>query len=172
MAWQISNRLEATKTSDQPVVDAQMRQQIEAEFPKYPTKQAVLLTALHMVQDKYRHVSDQAILELAEIIEISPAEVLDTLSFYDMYTREPQGEHKIGVCVSLSCELCGCKDIIGQVKDKLGIGPGETTEDGKFSVVAMECIGACEFAPAILLDETVHKIDSESQLSQIIDSSK
>lgn len=173
MAWKVVDRLTPTPAeSAEPLIDAQMREQIEAEFVKYPTKRAALLTALHLVQDKYKQISDQAIRELAEIIEISPGEVLDTLSFYDMYSRHKMGRHKIGVCVSLSCELCGCKDLISRVKSKLGISPGETTDDGKFSLVGMECIGACEFAPAILLDEKLHQIEYLNTLEELIDNVK
>ncbi len=170
MAWKVVDRLTPTppETSGKLIDDA-MRARIEAEFTKYPSKRAALLTALHMVQDKYRCVSDQAMCELAEIFEISPAEVLDTMSFYDMYSRKKMGNHKIGVCVSLSCELWGGKDLMDRLRKKLGITPGQTTEDGKFSVVGMECIGACEYAPAILLDERLHKIDSLDQLDQLVD---
>ncbi len=169
MAWQIVDRLKGTPDSADKVVTDEMRQKIEAEFAKYPTKQAVLLTSLHMVQNKYKQISDQAIRELAEIHEISPGEVLDTLSFYDMYSREKLGKNLIGVCVSLSCDICGCKDLMKKVKDKLNIGPRETTEDGKFTLIPMECIGACEMAPAILMNEDLHKIESVEQLDDLID---
>ena len=168
MAWKILNRLIGSEPADKPVLSKQVREQIKAEFAKYPTKRAVLLTALHLVQQELGQLSDPAIREVAELIAISPAEVLDTLSFYDMYSREKRGRHIIGVCRSLSCELCGCHKLLAMVKDKLHIGPGETTPDNKFTLLLMECIGACEYAPAILVDETLHKVDSAEAFEKII----
>lgn len=168
MVWNIVNQLESSDATDTAVLSAGVRERIVAEFVKYPTKRAVLLTALHWVQKELGHLSDPAIREIAKIIEISPAEVLDTLSFYDMYSREKRGHHIIGVCRSLPCELCGCHKVADQVKEKLGIGPGETTADNKFTLLMMECIGACEMAPAILMDETLHKVDSPEALDKII----
>ena len=169
MAWDVVDRLKEPALSGEAVLDDTMKAEIESDFGKYPTKRAVLLQALHLVQNKYRHVNDQAIVEIAALLELSPAEVLDTLSFYDMYSRKEQGEHKIGVCVSLSCELCGCKEIFETLKAKLGIGPGQTSDDGKFTVMPMECIGTCEYAPAILMDETLCKIESAAQLEELIE---
>lgn len=168
MAWKILNRLVGSEPAGKPVLSKQVREQIKAEFAKYPTRRAVLLTALHWVQQELGHISDPAIREVAELIEISPAEVLDTLSFYDMYSREKRGHHIIGVCRSLSCELCGCYQLLEMVKNRLGIDPGETTADNKFTLLLMECIGACEYAPAILVDETLHKVDSAEAFDKIL----
>jgi NADH-quinone oxidoreductase subunit E len=168
MVWNIDNRLAGSETAEAAVLSNDMRERIVAEFEKYPTKRAVLLTALHWVQKELGYISDAAIREVAGLIEISPAEVLDTLSFYDMYSREKRGHHIIGVCRSLSCELCDCHKIVDSVKDKLGIGPGETTADNKFTLLMMECIGACEYAPVILMDESLHKIDSVEALDKVI----
>lgn len=169
MVWNITNRLEGSQATETSVLSESLREKITAEFEKYPTKRAVLLTALHWVQKELGHLSDPAIREIAGLLEISPAEVLDTLSFYDMYSREKRGRHIIGVCRSLSCELCGCHKLVDTVKEKLNIGPGETTPDNKFTLLMMECVGACEMAPAILMDETLHKIDSPEALDKILD---
>ena len=168
MAWQIIDRLQSAEPSAEPVLDAALKERITAEFDKYPTKRAALLTALHWVQEKEGHLSDQAMCEVAEVFDLSPAEVLDTASFYEMYTREKRGRHLIGVCRSLSCELCGHENTVELIRAKLGIGPGETTEDGKFSVILMECIGGCEFAPAILVDEKMVKVESPEQLEKAL----
>ena len=169
MVWKIVDRMKGGAVAEGAVVvDEAMVSVIKADFERYPTKRAVLLKALHLVQAKEGFVSDQAMREVAGLLEISPAEVLDTLSFYDMYSRQKRGRHLIGVCVSLSCELCGCEKILGQLKKTFGIGPGETTEDGSYTVVPMECIGTCEYAPAILVDEQEYKIDDVEQLEEII----
>ena len=168
MVWNIVNKLKGSAATDKPVLSKTLREQITAEFKKYPTKRAVLLTALHLVQQELGEISDPAIREVAELIEISPAEVLDTLSFYDMYSRKKRGRHIIGVCRSLSCELCGCHKLLEMVKSKLNIAPGETTPDNKFTLLMMECIGACEYAPAILLDETLYKVDSAEAFDKVL----
>ncbi len=169
MVWDVVDRMKGGAVAGGAVVvDEEMAAVIRADFDRYPTKRAVLLKALHLVQAKEGCVSDQAMREIAGLLDLSPAEVLDTLSFYDMYSRQKRGRHLIGVCMSLSCELCGCEKILGQLKERFGIGPGETTEDGTYTVVPMECIGTCEYAPAILVDEQEYKVENVEQLEEII----
>ncbi len=145
-----------------------MKQEIVTLFDKYPTKQAALLAALHKVQDTYRHISEQAMLELAELLEVSPAQVSDTAGFYDMYSLRERGRHTIGLCESLSCELCGSESLLTALEEKLGIKPGQTTEDGKFTLMLMQCLGACDFAPAMLIDKVLYKNVSVDKLDDIL----
>jgi NADH-quinone oxidoreductase subunit E len=168
MVWEAKNRLESTVTDDKPVLAKKLRSEIEELFKRYPSKRAALLPALHKVQGELGYLSDAAIIEIAELLELAPAEVLDTASFYDMYTRQERGRHLIGVCESLSCELCGCEDLLHALKEKLGIEPGQTTEDKKFTLITMQCLGACDFAPAMLVDETLYKTVSVEQLDEIL----
>lgn len=168
MVWQAQDRLETTASDDTPVLAKDLRSQIEALFPKYPNKRAALLPALHRVQDELGRLSDPAIAEIAELLDLAPAEVLDTATFYDMYTRQKRGRHVIGVCESLSCELCGCEDLLGALKEKLGIEVGQTTDDERFTLIAMQCLGACDFAPAMLIDDTLYKTVTVDQLDEIV----
>lgn len=169
MVWQIKKSVNAGPTAKIDGLTDKMREAITADFKNYPTKRPVILKALHMVQDEYKYISDKAMIDIAGMIDLSPAEVLDTMSFYDMYTREKRGKYDIGVCVSLSCELCGCSKVKDMVKEIVGIAPGETTDDGKFSVFNMECIGACEHAPAILINHKLFKVENKEQLKTLIE---
>ncbi|MFC1783023.1 NADH-quinone oxidoreductase subunit NuoE [Planctomycetota bacterium] len=168
MVWEPQDRLTAAEPAAKALLDKKLKADIKALCNLYPNKQAALLPTLHRVQGKLGHLSDQALVEIAEVLELSPAQVLDTAGFYDMYTRKERGNHLIGVCESLSCEICGCGEILQALKDKLSIEPGQTTDDGKFTLITMQCIGACDFAPAILIDEKLYKTVEIDQLDQIL----
>ncbi len=145
-----------------------LRHKILAYLPRYPSKQAVTLPALHLVQDALRCVPLEAIREIADLLDLSPAEVHDTMSFYGFYRDEqhPLGKTRLWVCRSLACMLQGGEEVLGQVCHKLGVRPGGTSADGKITVEFAECIGACEGAPAVLLDDearmnvTADKVDA------------
>jgi NADH-quinone oxidoreductase subunit E len=134
------------------------KQRIRAEFPKYANKRAVTLPALHIVQDEHRCVSREAIREVAALLELPPAEVYDTLSFYGFFRDEsaPLGKHRVWVCRSLSCALRGGEELLEEISAKLGAEPGKTTTDGKITLEFAECLGACEGAPCLLVDDECH----------------
>jgi NADH-quinone oxidoreductase subunit E len=135
----------------------EIRKRIQAYLPRYPSKQAVTLPALHIVQDEYRYVSREVIREIADLLDLSPAEVHDTMSFYGIF-REDEA-HKLGktrlwVCRGLACALREGEEVLGDVCRKLNVKPGQTTADGKITVEFAECIGVCDGAPAVLIDDT------------------
>jgi NADH-quinone oxidoreductase subunit E len=146
---------------------AELRQKIEAYLPRYPRKQAAALPALHLVHDTLRCVSNEAIREIAEILEISPAELHDAMSFYNFFKEadNPLGRTRLWVCRSLACQLRGCDELLEHLSNKLLVAPGETTKDGAITLEFAECIGACEGAPCFLvndepvMDMTVSKAD-------------
>lgn len=135
-----------------------MREKIVDLLPRYPQKQAVTLPALHIVQDERRCVPRAAIEEIADLLELSPAEVQDTLSFYGFFRHErsPLGKHRLWVCRSLSCMLRGGEELLAELCERLGVKPGETTADGNLTVEFAECLGMCEGAPCVLLDDECH----------------
>src|SRR5205814_1975365 len=137
-------------------------------FPRNPTKRAVLLPALHAIQLEYGWIPMQAIEEVAAFLEISPAEALDTASFYEEYWLKPKGKYLLQVCRSLSCEICGSRAITDHLKKKLNIEVGETTSDGKFTLVELECLGSCGTAPAALVNEVLHENVTSEQVDQIL----
>jgi NADH-quinone oxidoreductase subunit E len=132
-----------------------LRQQILAYVPRYPSKQAVTLPALHLVQDALRCVPLEAIREIADLLDLSPAEVRDTMSFYGFFRdkEKPLGKTRLWVCRGLACALREGEDVLADVCQKLHVQPGETTSDGKITVEFTECIGVCEGAPAVLVND-------------------
>jgi NADH-quinone oxidoreductase subunit E len=148
-----------------PVLSEELRARIRAEFPKYPDKRAVTLPALHIVHDAHREVSNAAIAEIAELLELHPAEVADTMTFYQFFKEEGHalGKHRVWVCRSISCALRGSEEMLLKLSERLGVKPGHTSTDGKLTLEFAECLGACEGAPCMLVDEDCHmNLDDES----------
>ena len=140
------------------VLTPEMVAEIEAFIPRYPTLRAVVLPALHVVNEKLRYVPIQAVVEIAQILKLAPAEVQDTLSFYGYFKQDaPHGEVRAWVCRSVSCALRGGEEVLDHLCQRAGVRPGQTTADGKLTVEFAECLGACDFAPCMLAGETLHK---------------
>jgi NADH-quinone oxidoreductase subunit E len=143
----------ADATTTTPMLTEALREKIRAYVPRYPSKRAVTLPALHLVHEHLRCVPFQAMAEIAEILEITPAEVHDTMSFYGFFPQAPIGDTRVWVCRSISCMLRGGEEVLDHVCNRLGITAGQTTADGKLTVEFAECLGVCEFAPAALSDD-------------------
>lgn len=143
-----------------PVLSEDIRETIRGFIPKYPRKQAVTLPALHLVHDEMRTVSNEAIVEIAELLELHPSEVLDTMTFYAFFKGEGKrlGTTRLWVCRGLACMLRGAYELVVHCEKKLGIHCGETTPDGKITLEMAECIGACDGAPACLRND-VHEMN-------------
>lgn len=133
----------------------ELRQKIREYLPRYPSKQAVTLPALHIVQDALRCVPLEAIREIADMLDLSPAEVHDTMTFYGFFRDEkhPLGRTRLWVCRSLACSLRGGEELLTHFCKKLDVKPGGTSADGKITVEFAECIGGCEGAPCVLLND-------------------
>src|SRR3989441_9591713 len=147
-----------------PVLSAELRQKILAFLPRYPSKQALTLPALHLVQDEMRHVPREAVREIADMLDLSPAEVHDTMTFYQFFREEnaPLGKTRLWVCRSLACGLRGGEELLETFCQKLHVQPGGTTNDGKITLEFAECLGACEGAPAVMVnDEHRHCVTAE-----------
>ena len=171
MAWIV--KPSATTRIDrraEPYLTPAMRADLEARIiPRYETRLACLLPALHMVQHEYGWIPPQAMEEIAEALELKPADVLDTASFYEEYWLKPKGRHLISVCRSIACEFCGQPAITDAVRARLDIEVGETTDDGRFTLIELECLGSCGTAPAILIDETLHENVTPESVVRLID---
>ena len=153
------------------ILNDDLRAKIRAEFPKYPDKRAVVLPALHIVHDALRAVSPAAVEEIAELLELQPAEVADTMSFYGFFRSpdRPLGERRVWVCRSISCMLRGGEELLAGLSDRLGVRPGETTLDGRITLEFAECLGACEGAPCVLVNDECHMNVTESLAAEIIE---
>jgi NADH-quinone oxidoreductase subunit E len=154
MAWIIKPRAtEQIDRRDQPYLTDAMKQKLEAEvLLRYPTKRAATLPVLHEIQHEHNWIPAQAVEEAAAFLELSPAEVFDTATFYEEFFLEPKGKYLVQVCQSISCELCGHESLLEKVQDKLDIIPGETTEDGRITLMMVECLGSCDTAPVAMIN--------------------
>jgi NADH-quinone oxidoreductase subunit E len=131
----------------------------------YPDRRGALLPVLHMAQETFGHVSLEAEAYVAGLFGLSPAHVHEVVTFYTLFFQQPKGRHIVAVCHNLSCHLAGAPAIVAHVKARLGIEPGETTEDGRITFQSVECLCACEAAPMAQVDDryelnlTPEKID-------------
>ncbi len=158
MSWNVIDRNQTVVDSKAPpVLTEAVREKIKSFFDRYETKRAVLLPALHIVQDALGHVPWQAMEEIADLLEIHPSDVIDTISFYTHFWTHPKGEKVITVCRSISCEVMSGAFVLEELKQQLGIDEQETTKDGKYSLVTEECLAGCEHAPCLLINEKLHK---------------
>ncbi len=136
---------------------------IERLIEQYPTRRAAVLPLLWMIQEKAGWIPQEAIGIVADRCGVAPSHVYGVVSFYTMYKRAPMGKYSLQVCTNLSCQLMGAQHVLDCLKRRLGIGPGETTPDGMFSLEEVECLAACEMAPVIQVsgEEYVGPIDEK-----------
>lgn len=144
---------------------AQTKQQIDRLLLRYPNKQAALLPVLHLAQDEFGHLPDEALELVASTLQLPPSHVYGVITFYTMFHRERTGANHLMVCTNVSCMLRGGYEILGHIEKKLGVKPGETTSDGAFTLIEEECLAACANAPMMIcgneyfLDLTPAKVD-------------
>jgi NADH-quinone oxidoreductase subunit E len=170
MPWISEDRRQALVDQGKPLLTEEMKRYLrEKYFPRYPTRRAVLLPALHLAQHEYGWLPQQVLKEIADFLEIAPAEVLDTASFYEEYWLKPKGKYLVAVCRSLACEVCGHEKLTEKVCGKLGVELGETTPDGRFTVVELECLGSCGTAPVALVNDVLHENLTPDSLASILD---
>jgi NADH-quinone oxidoreductase subunit E len=170
MSWIVEDRRRKIEQQGGPYLTDELRKRLaDVYLPRFPTKRAVVLPALHEIQHAYGWIPVQAIEELATFLDLAPAEVIDTATFYEEYWLRPKGKYLVQVCRSLACELCDSKKLTAHCKRKLGIDLGETTPDGRFTLVELECLGACGTAPVALVNDVLHEELTAEKLDKIID---
>ncbi len=174
MAWKSKQSATLTiESKEDPYVTPELLEKITKEImPRYSTNQGALMTTLHEVQHVYGYIPWQAMVEVANILEITPAQVADVVSFYEDYHSEPMGKYIFGICQSVACEVCGHQAIIDHLKQKLDIDVHETTQDGMFSLLGMECIGACDMAPCALINGTQYNKLTISKIDELVSECK
>ena len=147
-----------------PVFTGKAREELDRILSRYPSKQAALLPALWMIQDARGWVSEPATEEVAAALEITPAYVKGVLTFYTMYHQHPVGRHFIQVCTTTPCNICGAEDVVKAMVEHTGCGDlGLTSPDGRFTVIEVECLGACGFATPIMINnDFVESVTPES----------
>jgi NADH-quinone oxidoreductase E subunit len=127
----------------------EFRRQADAICARYPNKRSALLPLMFLVQAAEGHVTEEGMREVARILELTPAQVLASTSFYSMLKRRPQGDYLISVCRNISCTHMGARKVIDAFRERLGIEPGETTPDGRFTLETAECLATCDGAPSL-----------------------
>jgi len=149
------------------------KKDIDSWVAKYPEdkKQSAVMSALRIAQDQNGgYLTDDLIDAVAEYLEMESIAVFEVASFYSMYELKPVGKHKICVCTNISCMLCGSDEIVSHLENKLGITFGEVTEDGKFSLKEVECLGACVNAPMLQIGENYHENLTAEKIDALLDS--
>jgi NADH:ubiquinone oxidoreductase subunit E len=171
MAWITKNSGGASvERRAEPYLTTRMQADLRARvLPRYESVKGALLPVLNEVQHAYGWLPGQAMEEVAAFLGLPAADVLDTASFYEEYWLKRRGKHLVGVCRSIACEFCGQPELTQAIKDRLGIEVGETTDDGKFTLIELECLGACGGAPAMLIDETLHEGVAPGDVGTLLD---
>jgi NADH-quinone oxidoreductase subunit E len=145
------------------------KEDIERHLAKYPNKRSAVMPLLYMAQEEYGHITPDAIEEIAGLLEMSATDVKSLVGFYTMYHDRPKGRYLIQICDDLPCALRGSGEILAYLIEKLGIQPGETTEDGLFTLETVMCIAACDRAPVIQVNFHYHEFMTKEKVDALID---
>lgn len=163
----------AGQTAERPerksVFSNDLVERIEKTTLRYPDRKAALIPALNMIQRELGYLNRDAVRFVAKQLSVPESEVYGTASFYSLLGWQPTGRHVIHVCHNLSCSLLGAESLIEHLEKKLGVGEGEITPDGRFSYARIECIGRCDGAPAILIDDDYHGNLTPESIEQILE---
>ena len=147
-------------------------EQTKAEFTKllthYPRKDAALLPALYLAQREFGYVSLEAMEYVASLVGVSPARVYGVATFYTMYNQEPVGRNLVQVCMNLPCAMRGAEEVLEYIEKKLGIKAGETSQDNKFTLMKVECLGACGNAPMMQIDDDYYEDLTPSKVDTVL----
>jgi NADH-quinone oxidoreductase subunit E len=139
------------------VLSPEERHEIELELGHYPNKRAVSIDAMRIVQRRRGWVSDEALKDIAELLEMPVDELDSVATFYNLIFRKPVGRHVIMVCDSVSCWIVGYDRVREHLTNRLGVKMGETTPDGRFTLLPIVCLGTCDRAPAMMIDDDLHR---------------
>ena len=153
----------------QPVFVGPALEELQQTLSRYPTKQAALLPALWQVQRARGWISDHNMSEVAEVLGLTPAFVKGVVTFYTMYHQHPVGKHFVQVCTTSPCNLCGAEDVVKALLEQTGARElGGTSADGKWTVIEVECLGACGFATPILVDDDFIESVTVDKVAEIV----
>lgn len=168
MSWKAIDRTKVTQEQLGPGLSDAVKEKIRSFFPRYPSKRAVMLPALHITQDAVGYVSLQAMRDIAALLEVTPAQVMDVVTFYTHFWTHPKGRKVLMLCRSISCQLMGADKLQDAIEKKLGIGEHETTADGRYSFMTEECLAACDHAPCLMINERMHKCVRPEDLDRLL----
>lgn len=154
------------------MLSSEERQEIEAELAHYPYRQAVSIDAMKIVQRHRGWVSDEGLKDVAEFLGMSTDDLDGVATFYNLIFRRPVGRHVILFCDSVSCWIMGCDRICEHLCSHLGIKSGQMTPDGRFSLLPVVCLGACDHAPVLMVDDDLHQDLKLDQLDDLLEAYK
>lgn len=158
------------EVTDKKVFEFKDPSRVEKIVSQYPHKRSATLPLLHLVMAQEGYISPEAIATVAGIVDIHPSEIVDAVSFYSMLYTEPKGETDLQICLTLPCSLRGADVLLDHVCEKLNIQPGETTEDGKFTLMKVECLGSCDTAPVVQVNLDYHESMTVEKLDRLLES--
>ena len=144
----------------------------EATVARYPKKEAAMLPVLYLAQQEFGYIGPEAIEYVAKLMDQAPARVRGIVTFYTMYNMKPIGRHHIQVCRTLPCALRGAEKVTAFLTQKLGIKPGQTTADGRFTLSEVECLASCGTAPMMQINDDYYENLTEEKIEQILDTMK
>lgn len=154
------------------VLPEPVREKIPGIISRYPDKRAALLPLLWLVQEEHGFVSEEAMTEVAALLDLTPPQVYQTISFYTMFNPKPIGKFHLQVCRSLMCALVGAQDLMRWIDAKLGIKTGETTSDNLFTLKQVECLGSCATGPMMQVNDDYYESLTRDKLNRILDDLK
>ena len=150
------------------MLNKEEKEKIDAEVGQYPFKQGACIEALKIVQENRGWISDESIRDIADYLQMSADQLDSVATFYNLIFRKPVGEHVILICNSVSCWIRGYESIRMKIKEKLGIDLGETTTDQRFTLLPIQCLGTCDHAPALMIDDELFRDLTAEELNRIL----
>ena len=152
-----------------PEFDAERLAEVRRLQSLYPDKRGALLPVLHLAQEAFGYISLEVEEYVATLFDLTPAHVHEVVTFYTLFFREPKGRHVVSVCHNLTCHLMGAKTIIDHLARRLGIEVGETTPDGRVTLLAVECLCACEQAPMMQVDDRYEGLLTPEKVDRVLE---
>lgn len=148
------------------------KKEAEELVGKYPDRMAALIPVLHIAQREFGHISPEVEALVADTLGLSKTHVHGVVTFYTMFLQKPPGKYLLQLCTNLSCTLNGAEGLLEHVRQKLGVKPGETTPDGRFTLIAVECLGSCDTGPVIQINDDYHENLTKEKVDEILDGLK
>jgi NADH-quinone oxidoreductase subunit E len=152
-----------------PAAPRDLATKVEAIAHRYPDKRSLTLPALRFAQEEHGWLPPEALREVAEVLDLTPAYCQAVASFYDMFHLEPVGRHMVEICTNLSCALVGAQRVVEAFEATLGVRAGETTEDGEITFRVVECLGGCGYAPVVAVDNRYRHSVSPEDAAAIVE---
>ncbi|MBI3609813.1 MAG: NADH-quinone oxidoreductase subunit NuoE [Nitrospirae bacterium] len=148
------------------------QKEIREILTHYPDKRSAMLPVLNLAQAEFGHISEDVMVMIADLLDLTPPKVYEVLTFYTLLNEKPVGKYLIQLCRTLSCALAGSENILGHLKQRLGIGIGETTPDGLFTLKTVECLASCGTAPAMQVNGAFYENLTRGKVDKILDDLK